>query len=201
MNKWILTGVLALALVGCRESLEERCSRECKQYTERNCPAQIAENMRIDSLTFDRKTLTLHYHYSVEGKIDDDITMDQLFRGKAQLAVLRQTAEKADSMPVRMALSDLNPDRFAYRSDTLTLVIDAKKVDEAEKLLNDNGFVLLGYTSNPNDGHKLLLDNIRNTTNLKQYKDAGYKFAFTYRSTKNPKKVYFSTVFSEKDYR
>ena len=33
------------------------------------------------------------------------------------------------------------------------------------------------------------------------YKEAGYRFAYTYHSQKNPQVVIFQTVFSEKDYK
>ena len=34
---WILAAICTL-LAGCRESLEDRCAREAKEYTEKNCP-------------------------------------------------------------------------------------------------------------------------------------------------------------------
>lgn len=45
-NKWIAWSVFALVgglmMQSCHESLEERAARECKEYTERNCPSSWA---------------------------------------------------------------------------------------------------------------------------------------------------------------
>lgn len=45
-----------------------------------------------------------------------------------------------------------------------------------------------------------LLQALRNSTELKAYKDAAFGFAYTYRSQSNPKVILFQTTFSEKDY-
>ena len=51
------------------------------------------------------------------------------------------------------------------------------------------------------DAKTLLLSELKNTTAMLAYKDAGYNFAYTYHSQKNPQVVIFQTVFSEKDYK
>ena len=51
------------------------------------------------------------------------------------------------------------------------------------------------------DAKTLLLSELKNTTAMLAYKDAGYNFAYTYHSQKNPQVVIFQTIFSEKDYK
>ena len=45
-----------------------------------------------------------------------------------------------------------------------------------------------------------LLNELKNTTSMMGYKEEGYRFAYTYRSQKNPKTILFDMVFTEKDY-
>ena len=47
---------------------------------------------------------------------------------------------------------------------------------------------------------KVLTDELKNTTNMKLYKDAGYSFRYVYCSGKS-KAVYFDTTIREKDYK
>ena len=47
---------------------------------------------------------------------------------------------------------------------------------------------------------KVLTDELKNTTNMKLYKDAGYSFRYVYCSGKT-KAVYFDTTIREKDYK
>lgn len=50
------------------------------------------------------------------------------------------------------------------------------------------------------DAVKTLKQSLKNTTAVKVYKDNKYKFAYTYRSEKDPKKILFEVVFTDKDY-
>ena len=84
--------------------------------------------MRIDSLTFERKTHTLHYHY------------------------------------------------------TLTGFADQEGVLEAANAIN------------------VLKKELKNTTTMKTYKDNKYNFRYTYRSQKDPQKIWLEVTFTEKDY-
>ena len=45
-----------------------------------------------------------------------------------------------------------------------------------------------------------LLNELKNTTSMMGYKEEGSRFAYTYRSQKNPKTILFDMVFTEKDY-
>jgi ADP-ribose pyrophosphatase YjhB (NUDIX family) len=71
MKKIILSLAALSMLAACHESLEDRCAREVKEYTEKKCPAMIAETVRIDSLGFDKDTHTVHYYYTLLGKADN----------------------------------------------------------------------------------------------------------------------------------
>ena len=51
--------------------------------------------------------------------------------------------------------------------------------------------------NNPRD---LLLQQVRNSTNLKTFKEAGYNFRYVYRSTKQKGFVLFDETFKSKDY-
>ncbi len=68
---------LPLGLCACHfESFEERCAREAREYTERQCPRRTDRYTLMDSLTYDDRSRTLNYYYTLEGALDDDTTMD-----------------------------------------------------------------------------------------------------------------------------
>ena len=60
-----------LLLTACQESLEERCEREAREYTEKKCPALIVENVTIDSMTFNKSSHTMTYYYTLDGVLDN----------------------------------------------------------------------------------------------------------------------------------
>ena len=70
MKKVILFVLAALILGACQESLEDKCARECKEFTKRKCPSAVAPEMIIDSMTFDRASHTLQYYYKLTGNSD-----------------------------------------------------------------------------------------------------------------------------------
>lgn len=121
--------IVAAMLTACQESLEDKCAREAKAYTEKNCPAPVGENTTIDSLTFERGTHTIHYYYTLSGNAD-------------------------------------NPDVVSR--------VNVKKV---------------------------LLDEVKNATSMKAYKDAGYNITYTYQSAKNKNVKLFEATFTKKDYQ
>ena len=124
---WILAAFCTL-LVGCRESLEDRCAREAKEYNEKNCPMKMDNNITMDSMTFERNTHTLHYYYTLTGFADREGVMEE--------------------------------------------------VDAVGALKQD----------------------LKNSTSLRVYKENKYRFAYTYYSAKDPKKVRLEVVFTDKDY-
>lgn len=48
---------------------------------------------------------------------------------------------------------------------------------------------------------QLLLEALRNDTNLRSLKEAGYSFKYSYYSTKNAGKLLYETTFTKKDYQ
>ncbi len=70
MKKVILFALVTLILGACQESLEDKCARECVEFTKRKCPSSVAQNMLIDSMTFARATHTIQYYYKLTGASD-----------------------------------------------------------------------------------------------------------------------------------
>lgn len=70
MKKVILFVLATLILGACQESLEDKCARECVEFTKRKCPSAIAQDMIIDSMTFDRASHTVQYYYKLTGASD-----------------------------------------------------------------------------------------------------------------------------------
>ena len=128
MKKILATTMFLMLLTACQESLEERCAREAKTYTEKNCPAFINKATRIDSLTFDAATHTVSYCYSLIGEAD---------------------------VP--------------------------GSINEEEARLR-------------------LLNEVKNSTNLKAYRDEGYNIRYVYHSGNNPQDVLLEVMFTKKDY-
>ncbi len=92
MRKIFLAAAVAtLALTACQESLEDRCAREAKIYTEKKCPAQIGENVTIDSAVFDRSTHTMCYFYTLTGAADNKEAVEKLNPRKVLLDGLKNS--------------------------------------------------------------------------------------------------------------
>ncbi len=128
MRKTLLTVMAALLLTACQETLEEKAAKEAEIYTKKNCPARIADNLTMDSLTYEQQTRTLHYYYTITGA--------------------------ADSVGL------LNPETAC----------------------------------------SALLTELKNTTSMMAYKEAGFAFAYTYHSQRHRGTVLYETVFKDKDY-
>ncbi len=129
MNKFFTLIVMTALLAGCQETLEERGAREARDYTEKHCPAPIAHQVTMDSMTFDKTSHTFGYYYTLSGSLDDS----------------------------------------AY--------------------------------INRNNPREMLLQQVRNSTNLKIYKDADYNFRYVYSSTKHKGVTLFDETFKPKDYK
>ena len=76
MKKIALFIGAALMAVGCQESLEERCEREAREYTEKHCPTPVAKDVVMDSMTFDKATHTITYAYTLTGQLDDSAVVE-----------------------------------------------------------------------------------------------------------------------------
>ena len=62
---------VVFALCSCGESLEDKSAREVREYTKDKCPARVSEYLIIDSVTFEKSTHTVTYHYTFDGKADN----------------------------------------------------------------------------------------------------------------------------------
>lgn len=71
MRKSLLISALAaVMMVSCQQSLDDKCAKECADFTRKKCPSRIDENTQIDSMTFDKSTHTLAYWYKLMGVAD-----------------------------------------------------------------------------------------------------------------------------------
>lgn len=129
MRKYLFVIVSALLITSCQETLEQRCAREAKEYSEKHCPAPIAKGVTVDSMSFDVATHTLTYSYTLSGVVDDPAVISR---------------------------------------------------------------------NNPRED---MLQQLKNATAMKPYKDAGYNFRYIYYSSKDKGKKLFEATFHEKDYR
>jgi len=96
MKKIFVLAVTALSFAACQQSLEEKAAEEARLYTEKNCPAKIAENLISDSLTFEANSHTLHYYYTIIGA-SDTVGVMNLEEARQQLleALKNTTSMKA----------------------------------------------------------------------------------------------------------
>jgi ADP-ribose pyrophosphatase YjhB (NUDIX family) len=129
MKKTVVLLLSIVLLTACQESLEDRCAREAKEFTEKNCPRAVDKEIVLDSMAFEKSTHTISYLYTLMGTLDD-------------------------------------PQR-----------IDSKHFRE------------------------LLLMEVKNSTNLKLYKDAGYSFRYCYYSEKENGTKLFEATFRKSDYQ
>ena len=96
MKKLCMIASFALFLTACQESLEDRCAREAKEFTRKNCPSKIEKNINIDSLTFERETHTLHYYYTLTGNADREGVMEEI----NGLDILKENLKNSTAMKV-----------------------------------------------------------------------------------------------------
>jgi len=64
-------------MTGCQKSLEDKCAEEAKVYTRKNCPMDLDENQRMDSMTFERNSHTICYYYTFKGIADDTARINE----------------------------------------------------------------------------------------------------------------------------
>ena len=96
MKKLCMIVSFSLFLTACQESLEDRCAREAKEFTRKNCPSKIEKNINIDSLTFERETHTLHYYYTLTGNADREGVMEEI----NGLDILKENLKNSTAMKV-----------------------------------------------------------------------------------------------------
>ena len=89
-----LMGLIGLiSLISCTESFEDRCRREAREYTARQCPRLVDTYIVLDSMVFDESPIGFSYYYTVQGDLDNpDLLTDELMAEfkEAVLASLRK---------------------------------------------------------------------------------------------------------------
>ena len=91
MKKILLFATLLL-LTACQETLEDRCARECKEYTQKKCPVLVTRGVTLDSMTFDKSQLLMTYYYTVSGLLDDAEALRENNASSLLLKELKNTA-------------------------------------------------------------------------------------------------------------
>lgn len=91
MKKILLFATLLL-LTACQETLEDRCARECKEYTQKKCPVLVTNGVTLDSMTFDKSRVVMTYYYTVSGILDDAEALREHNAGSLLLKELKNTA-------------------------------------------------------------------------------------------------------------
>ena len=73
MKKYLLFAVASLALMcSCHhDTIEDRAEREAKEYTKKFCPTPYSNDVRTDSLSFDKSSKTFTYYCRLRGLIDN----------------------------------------------------------------------------------------------------------------------------------
>ena len=85
------------------------------------------------------------------------------------------------------------------------MIIDSMTFDRATHTIQ-HYYKLTGVSDRadayPQDeARKLLKNELKNTTQVMAYKEAGYSFRYVYYSEKNPQTVYLDILLTEKDYQ
>lgn len=80
-----------LLLASCYENFDERCVREAKEHTQKFCPQRVDTGIILDSTTYDIKTRTYHYWYSLHDHLDTPEAHETLpqVRGQFRTELLR----------------------------------------------------------------------------------------------------------------
>lgn len=70
MKKYLFFAFAVLCLTACHESLEQRAEREADEFTRKNCPMPVSDNVIVDSMKYEKTNRTIHYYYSIKGLAD-----------------------------------------------------------------------------------------------------------------------------------
>ena len=69
-GKIALVALAAVVAVSCTESFADRCRREAKEHTERECPRLEHQFVIMDSMTYNDEPQGFTYHYRLTGDFD-----------------------------------------------------------------------------------------------------------------------------------
>lgn len=119
----IIGAGVVLALGACTESFSDRCRREAKEYTERECPRMEHQFVILDSMTYDDAPQGFTYHYRLTGDFDNpELITDEVL---SDFAEEMRTALRQD---IRLKAYKERGFTFTYRyfsdySDSLILEV------------------------------------------------------------------------------
>jgi len=106
MKKYCIMFMSFILFTACQESLEDRCARETREYTQKNCPVKLDNNTTLDSMTFERDSHTLHYYYRLTGLADRDSILQDIDAARTLKEELKNTTS--------LRIYKENKYRFAY---------------------------------------------------------------------------------------
>ena len=106
MKKYCIMFMSFILFTACQESLEDRCARETREYTQKNCPVKLDNNTTLDSMTFERDSHTLHYYYRLTGLADRDSILQDIDAAHTLKEELKNTTS--------LRIYKENKYRFAY---------------------------------------------------------------------------------------
>ena len=117
----------------------------------------------------------------------------------ALLAACQETLEERADRESREYTEKHCPTPIAYQ-----VTMDSMTFDKVSHTLGYN-YSLSGTLDDStylqqNNPREMLLQQVKNSTNLKMYKDAGYSFRYVYHSEKN-KATLFDVTFKQNDYQ
>ncbi len=105
-------------LFSCHENLEDRASRETKEFTEKKCPVMVDQFTIMDSITFDRATKTVHSYYSLRGAAD---TVGVLNDGNARSALVDELKRNTNNKVYKDAKFQFSYTYYSARRKGLVL--------------------------------------------------------------------------------
>lgn len=98
MKTPILLLVLSAALLGaCRqETFEERCAREAREFTEKQCPRRLDPFTMMDSIVYDRSSRTVLYFYTLDGLMDVKVSFMQKLHDELQKLLIENVVNSTE---------------------------------------------------------------------------------------------------------
>lgn len=121
-TKLFFIAIGCFLLTSCQESLEDRAAKECKEYTQKHCPTPMVNNTRMDSMTYESQTRTIHYYYSIYNEGDNKANVEA---NKQLLQQILLNGIKTDTASKLYKEAGFNF-RFTYRSgkNPKTILLD-----------------------------------------------------------------------------
>lgn len=117
MKKNILLIVASIAFfASCnrQRSFDEEAQLDARRQTQKVCPREVADGVRLDSITYSIPTRTMSYHYTMHDQFDNPQAI-QAGEQKFRQAVLRQIIQ---SIEMKKAKEHGVTFRYIYRSQS-----------------------------------------------------------------------------------